>query len=87
MPQIGCEVCLKLQKAYSEALRQYTDVMQRQVDRIAAGDFSHAREIEDAITEVHDLCRARRQALEQHETTEHKPLDKPITPSRLMSNR
>ena len=72
MVEIGCEVCLKLQKAYSEALRQYADVMQRQVDFISAGDFSHAGETESAIKRVHTLCHQRRGALEQHEATEHK---------------
>ena len=74
MYQIGCGICLQLQKAYSEALRQYTDVMQRQVDYIAVSDFSHAREAEDAIKKVDNLCRARRKTLEEHETNEHKKL-------------
>jgi hypothetical protein len=72
MPLIGCEVCLKLQKAYSEALRQYVDAMQQQVDYIASGDFSHARESELAIDGVHHVCVERRETLEHHEASEHK---------------
>jgi hypothetical protein len=72
MPQIGCETCLKLQKSYSEALRQYTDAMQRQVDFIADGDFSHAHETHAAIDQAHSLCAEHRRVLEHHELTEHK---------------
>ena len=68
MLQIGCETCLKLQKAYSEALRQHADAMQAQTERITQGDHTKAAEFRQA----HDLCAEHRRVLEHHETTQHK---------------
>ena len=74
MSQIGCETCLKLQKSYSEALRKFTDAMQRQVDLISQSDFSMAREMQTAIHQAQQLCVEHRHILERHEVTEHKRL-------------
>jgi hypothetical protein len=72
MIQIGCETCLKFQKSYSSALRQYSDAMQRQVDFISKGDFGGARGTHAAVNQAGELCAERRHILEHHEATEHK---------------
>jgi hypothetical protein len=69
---IGCETCLKLQKSYSEALRQFTDAMQRQVDFIINGDFEKATASHAAIHQAQQLCVEHRHILERHEVAEHK---------------
>ena len=72
MFQIACEECLTFQKLYSSALRQYSDAMQRQVDFISHGDYSHTRETHAAIDLAHSLCAEQRRILLDHESTEHK---------------
>ena len=69
---ISCETCLKLQKSYSEALRHFTDAMQRQVEFIVNRDFSHAQETQAAIHQAQQLCLEHRHILERHELAEHK---------------
>ena len=72
MVQIGCETCLKLQKSYSHALRQYADAMQVHTDRITQGDHTHAAESHIAIHDAETLCTSHRSMLEHHELAEHK---------------
>ena len=72
MLQIGCETCLKLQKAYSEALRRYADAMQFHTERITQGDYTLAASSHSAIHEAETLCATHRRVLEHHEATEHK---------------
>ena len=72
MIQIGCETCLKLQKSYSEALRQYADAMQAHTERITQGDHTKAAESHLTIRQAQDLCAEHRRVLEHHELTEHK---------------
>ena len=72
MLPIGCATCLKLQKAYSQALRQYADAMQSHTERITQGDHTKAAESHLTIRQAHDLCAQRRLVLEHHELTEHK---------------
>ena len=72
MPQISCETCLKLQKSYSEALRQFTDAMQRQVDFIIDGDLKKTNASHAAIHQAQQLCVEHRHSIERHEVTEHK---------------
>lgn len=72
MPQqIGCETCLKLQKSYSEMLRQYVDTMQRQVDFISQGDYARARECHAVVDQAHQLCADARRVLQTHEAEAH----------------
>ena len=72
MLQIGCATCLKLQKAYSQALRQYADAMQSHTERITQGDHTKAAESHLTIRQAQDLCTQQRRVLEHHELTEHK---------------
>ena len=72
MLQIGCETCLRLQKSYSEALRQYADALQSHTERITQGDHTRTVESHHAIGQASRLCAERNYALERHEVAEHK---------------
>ena len=71
MSQIACETCLKLQKAYSAALRIYADALQSHTDLISQREYTKAPESKRAILQADELCIQHRMALQKHETEMH----------------
>ena len=71
MPQIGCEICLKLQKTYSEALRKYVNALDVQTGHIERADYPVPTQVRSAIVQADVDCANARRILESHEVAEH----------------
>ena len=71
MAQIGCEICLKLQKTYSEALRKYVNALDVQTRHIERADYPIPVSVRAAITQADADCATARRVLESHEIAAH----------------
>ena len=69
--QIGCEMCLKLQKEYSAALRRYAEVLERRTEAIAQGNYTPSNESVAAVNDAEWRCSEVRLVLERHESQAH----------------
>jgi hypothetical protein len=69
--QVGCEVCLKLQKEYSAALRRFADAMEKRTESIANGNYAPDRQAIEAMSDAEWACSEARLVLERHESAAH----------------